>query len=197
MRLFLSLSFVVIINSSFGQSIIEWSPNYKLTLSDFKSSETEINSELNSFSLLPGTNTDFGFQMSSYEFMFKKNFNEKVITTFNQNIAAIVAPDSLIANQLVNFSQYNFDLTELYSRKFRKEIYENKGAFSNINFFQPILEKLQNEMNAENNRVIKLTDFGKNSDLLDKEHEQVLVGIESLSDFCKECKPPKKKKRQD
>lgn len=195
MRLFLSLAFVVIVHACFGQPIIEWSPNYKLTLLDFKSSETEINSELNSFSLLPGTNTDFGFQMSSYEFMFKKNFNEKVITTFNQNIAAIMAPDSLIANQLVNFSQYNFDLTELYSRKFRKEIYENKGAFSNISFFQPILEKLQNEMTAENNRVIKLTDFGKNSDLLKKEHEQVLVGIESLSDFCKECKPPKKKKR--
>lgn len=195
MKLFLILGFTLILNLCFSQNVIEWSPEHKLKLTDFQSPETEINNQLNTYTLFPGTNIDFSFQMSSYAFMFKKNFNEKVSTTFNRDLAAIIAPDSTIANQLVEFGQYSFDLAELYSRKFRKKIYENKGAFSDISFYQPILKKLQQEMDAENSRMLKSTDFGKDLELLGKEHQKVLLQIESYADFCKECKPPKKKKK--
>ncbi|WP_339608802.1 hypothetical protein [uncultured Roseivirga sp.] len=186
---------MLILNFGFSQNVIEWSPEYKVTLTDFKSPETEINSQLSGYTLFPGTNIDFSFHMSSYAFMFKKNFNDKVSTTFNRDLAAIIAPDSTIANQLVEFGQYSFDLTELYSRKFRKEIYENKGAFSDISFYQPILKKLQQEMDAENSRMLKSTEFGKDLGLIKVEHQKVLLEIESYADFCKECKPPKKKKK--
>lgn len=138
---------------------------------------------------------DFSFQMSSAQFMFTKNFNTKVTTTFNRKAAVITAPDTTAAQQLVDFGQYSFDLTELYSRKFRKEMYEKKGAFSDANFFKPIYQELQEQMNAENARVLKETDLGMKSDLLKVEHQKVLSEIEILSDFCKECKPPKRKKK--
>ena len=45
-------------------------------------------------------------------------------------------------------------------------MYEQKGAFSDISFFQPIHQELQEQMNAEVARVLKATDLGRNSDLL-------------------------------
>lgn len=189
--------FLLTLTSVFGQPIIEWTPEYQVKLDDFQSPQTEINEQLTSYSIFSGTNMDFSFQMTTGQFMFTKNFNAKVTTIFNKTAAVIIAPDTLTAQELVNFGQYSFDLTELYSRKFRKEMYEQKGAFSDVSFFQPIYQELQNQINAESARVVKATDLGRNSSLLKEEHKRVLSQIEDLSDFCKACKPPKKKKQRD
>lgn len=196
MKILLTSILLLTLNSIFGQSIIEWSPDYKVELEDFQSPETEINEQLTSYSIFSGTNMDFSFHMTTGEFMFTKNFNSKVTTTFNKNAAVITAPDSVTAQELVNFGQYSFDLTELYSRKFRKKMYEQKGAFSDVSFFRPIHQELQEQMNAEAARVLKATHLGRESELLTEEHQKVLLQIAELSDFCKECKPPKKKKRK-
>jgi len=132
--------------------------------------------------------------MSSYELMFTKNFNSKVKATFNRKAAVITAPDSIVANQMVRFGQYTFDLAELYARKFRKKIYEEKGTFSDASFFLQIFDVIQEEMNAESARVSKVTDLGREEELLLQEHQRVINEINQLSDFCMECKPPKKKK---
>lgn len=186
--------FLLTFSSGFSQSIIDWRLGYKLELADFQSPQTEINEALSS-TIFSGCNMEFGFQMSSGEFMFTKNFNSKAKTTFNRSAAVITAPDSATAEQLVAFARYNFDLTELYTRKFRKEMYEKKGSFSDFNFFQPIFSALQGELNAETARVSKATDLGRNAVVLVQEHKRVLSEIEVLSDFCFECKPPKKRKK--
>ena len=192
--LFLSIFFSLISFISFSQTVIDWTPNYELTLSDFQSVASEINSNLNTYSIQSGAKMDFAFHMNNAQFMFTKNFNSKVRTVFNKTSASISAPDSSYAEQLLRFGQYNFDLTELYARKFRKELYEQKDAFSSASFFRPIYDKLQVEMNDINTRVLKESELGKNKELLEKEHQLVLAEIETLADFCKECKPPKKKK---
>ena len=179
-----------------SQSIVAWTPGYEIQLSDFQSPQTEISEKLSSATLYTGAYMDFGFHMTNAEFMFTKNFNSKVKTVFNKNAAVITAPDSLTARQLVNFGQYSFDLTELYARKFRKALYEQKSTFSDMSFFQSIFDELQEEMNAESTRVIKATDLGQEEDLLAEEHAKVLGQIEELPEFCSECKPPKKKKKK-
>lgn len=186
-----------VLSTGYSQSVIEWASDYRLTISNFQSPQTEINKELTSCSIISGASIDFGFQMSAYEFMLTKNFNSKVKATFNMNAAVITAPDSTTANQLVNFEQYNFDLTELYTRKFRQKMYEQKGAFSDFSFFKPIFEELQGQMNAESARVLKATDFGREEEHLTQEHQKVISQIEQLSDFCLACKPPKKRKKKD
>jgi hypothetical protein len=196
MKYFLILLTVSIASFSFGQSTIDWAPNLKLKLTDFDSPETEINSDLKSYSIYSGANMDFSFHMSTYEFMFTKNFNSKIKCSFNKKAAIIIAHDSLTARQLVEIGQYEFDLCELYTRRFRKELNEKKEAFSNFNFYEPIFKKLQEEMNAQNARIIKKTDLGLKKDLLKAEHMKVLDQINSLSDYCFSCKPPKKKKRK-
>ena len=194
MKTVLTLTFLLTLSKTFSQSTLEWRSEYQLILADFQSPQTEIDSNLTTYAIYSGSNVDFSYQMSSYELMFTKNFNSKVKATFNRKAAVISAPDSIVANQMVKFGQYTFDLAELFARKFRKKIYEEKGSFSDASFFLKIFDVLQDEMNAENARVSKLTDLGRKEELLMQEQQQIISEINGLSDFCLECKPPKKKK---
>lgn len=180
----------------FGQAIVDWAPDYQLTLSDFQSPQTEINEQLSVYSVLSGADMNFSFHMSTYEFMFTKNFNDKVDCRFNKEAAIIIAPDSATARQLVKVGQFTFDLMELFARRFRQELHQQKGAFSGISFFQPIYDSLHKEMNAINASMLKRTDLGRNEILLQEEHQKILVQIESLTDYCKHCKPPRRRKKR-
>ena len=103
---------------------MEWNSDYELQLSDYQSTESEIDSTLTSYSIYSGSKIDFSFNMNSVTFMFTKNFNSKIKAVFQKNLAVLIAPDSLTANQLLRFGRYDFDLVELYARKIRKKIYE-------------------------------------------------------------------------
>tara|TARA_R110002051_G_scaffold3131_6_gene16848 strand:- start:52 stop:639 length:588 start_codon:yes stop_codon:yes gene_type:complete len=194
LKKFLFILFIVVSFSlAFAQEPMQWTPDYELQLSDYQSPESEINTALTSYSIYSGAKIDFSFNMNSVSFMFTKNFNEKVKAIFQKNLAVLIAPDSLTANQLLQFGRYDFDLVELYARKIRKKIYEEKGAFSDTKLFQPIFNELQEEMNTVSAQVFKATDLGKDSVKLRMEHDKVLSQINALSDFCMTCKPKKNK----
>ena len=192
----LSTFFIILSCICFSQNTIDWSSDYELELSDFKSTMSEVNSKSTIYSIQSGATINFSFHMSSIEFLFIKNFNSKVITSFNKSAASIIAPDSVIAHKLLKFGQYDFDLTELFSRKFRKELYEKKEALSKSDFFQPLYDKFQAEMNERSMLVLKESEMGLKTEVVKKAHLEVLEEIEKLSEFCKECKPPKKPKKK-
>lgn len=125
--------------------------------------------------------------------MATKDFNSKVRCIFKRSSAVLVAPDSTSALTILNLARYQFDLTELYSRKLRQQLYESKKAFSDPSFFQPLLDKNVNELNDRYARVVKETGFGRRTDKLTQLHQSVKQEIEQLADFCKTCKPFKKK----
>jgi hypothetical protein len=77
-------------------------------------------------SMQTASSLQFGFQMSNVEFMFTKNFNSKVDCNFQRDAALIVAPDSTTANKLVQFAQYQFNLSELYARRLRQKNMKTK-----------------------------------------------------------------------
>ncbi|WP_300027263.1 hypothetical protein [uncultured Maribacter sp.] len=193
-NIFLVLTIAFSTSFALAQEPIVWNPDYELQLSDYQSPESEINAALTSYSIYSGSKIDFSFNMNSVSFMFTKNFNDKVKAIFQKNLAVLVAPDSLTANQLLQFGRYDFDLVELYSRKIRKKIYEEKGAFSDASLFQPIFNELQQEMNTVSAQVFKATDFGKDAEMLQIEHNKVINEINTLSDFCMTCKPKKNRK---
>lgn len=193
-NIFLVLTIAFSTSFAIAQEPIVWNPDYELQLSDYQSPESEINAALTSYSIYSGSKIDFSFNMNSVSFMFTKNFNDKVKAIFQRNLAVLVAPDSLTANQLLQFGRYDFDLVELYSRKIRKKIYEEKGAFSDASLFQPIFNELQQEMNTVSAQVFKATDFGKDAEMLQIEHNKVINEINTLSDFCMTCKPKKNRK---
>jgi len=172
---------------------LNWDKNYQLQFSDFQSPATEVGQGTN-YSVYSTAGFDYAFYMIQAEFMFTKNFNSKVNCTFQRNASSIVARDSTMAYQLLRFSRYSFDLAELFARKFRKKIFEEKSAFSDLSFFRPIYEEMSRELNVQNALAARQTDMGRNEEKLKQLHAEVLREIETLADFCKTCKPPKKKK---
>lgn len=191
---FLSLLFCFQFTSA--QNNFEWSENRRLQLSDFQSESTQIGKG-NLTSFMNGASINFGYTMSSSEFMTTKNFNSKVVAKFTPSGAYIMAPDTLSALQILRLAQYDFDLTELYTRKFRQEIYENKRAFSSRNFFQPLFDNIQKQITERRSKDFQKCEMGNKPEVLAIMQQELNAEIASLSDYCKECKPPKKKKQRD
>ncbi|WP_111623166.1 hypothetical protein [Arenibacter echinorum] len=185
--------FLILTNGLFSQvNTIEWEPDYDFKIEDFQGTKTAIKKDIDKVLVQSGVILDFEFQMSNVEFMFTKNFNSKVSCTFHKDAAVIMATDSLAAERLIALVKFDFDLSELYARKIRKELFENKKTFSNATFFQPYFDKMITERNKISSRVYSETDFGNEAAMLEKEHEIVKKEINALSDFCKRCKSPKK-----
>lgn len=189
------LQIFLFVNFSFAQKI-GWDDSVKLELTNYKSSSTEINDTLKMFSIGSGAYIDFSLAMTTYEFALTKNFNSKVKAMFDQNAAYIVAPDRKMADQLLQFGQYQFDLNELYARKLRKALYEKKRILSNMEFFKPVYDSLLEAMNNEFSIVSKESTLGTKGESLKSAHQKVTDEIIELSDFCFECTTPKKKKER-
>ena len=187
---------LILTNGLFSQvNTIEWEPDYDFKIEDFQGTKTAINKDIDKVLVQSGVILDFEFQMSNVEFMFTKNFNSKVSCTFHKDAAVIMATDSLTAERLIALVKYDFDLSELYARKIKKELFENKKTFSNATFFQPYFDKMITERNKISSRVYSETDFGNEAAIMEKEHEIVKKEINALSDFCKRCKLPKNRNK--
>jgi hypothetical protein len=177
-----------------AQNSIEWDGIYQLQLSDFQSKATQIGSELSITSIHTASSLDFAFMMNNVEFMFTKNFNSKVNCSFQRDSGSLIAPDTITANKLLDFAHYEFDLSELYARKLRKEIYQKKGTFSDISFLKVIYDQIQMEYTEAHATAAKTTNLGLETAKLAALQAEVLKQIDNFPDFCKSCKPPKKKK---
>ena len=194
MKRIILISMVFLISHiGFAQEVLEWNPKYKLRLSDFQSSSTQIGG-VSIIQLQNGAQMDFSYQMSNLEFALRKNFNSFAKCVFHTDIATIVANDSATANDLVLFAQYQYDLTELYTRKFRKALFEEKGFFSSTSFFQPIYDRINRELS------VRMTEANKNMGM-DKEklaelHQDVIEELASFSEYCFRCKAVKRKKKK-
>ncbi|MCK0189053.1 hypothetical protein [Arenibacter sp. F20364] len=194
----LSLLFFVLTNCLYSQeNRIEWEPGYTFKIEDFQGPKTAINEDIENVFVQSGVMLDFAFQMSNVEFMFTKNFNSKVGCTFQKDKAVLMAPDSVGAERLIALVEFDFDLSELYARKIRKELFENKKTFSDATFFQPYFDKMIEERNVVSARVYSETDFGNKEAVLEKEHKVVKKELNQFSYFCKECKPPKNRNKTD
>lgn len=76
----------------------------------------------------------------------------------------------------------------------RQKIYKNKATFSDISFLQPLYETVEKDFIAENGSASKETNLGQDEEKLAILNAKVLTQIQELSDFCKTCKPTKKRK---
>lgn len=179
----------------YAQSIIEWDGKYQLQLSDFQSASSQVGQgEINYITVFAGM--EYRLAMTNAEFMFTKNFNSMVNVTFNRNASVLIAVDSVEALNMLAFAQFSFDLAELYARKFRKAVYEEKNAFSGFDYIEPIYNRLQAEYNLRHSAVGQSSNLGQNHDRLARYHADVLAEIETYPDFCKTCKPKKIKKQK-
>lgn len=196
MKYFFLLFTLIFSFNVFGQSKILWNPGFELSFSDFQSPQSVIDPNLRSYAIQSGIMLELGYQMTGYEMMFTKNFNSKIKATFNPKTAAIIAISSQMANDMVYYAIVEFDLAELYARKLRRELFINKKSFSDFSIFEMFYNKNYERMSIEATTLLNESNIGRNKDLLNAKHLEILNEIEQLSDFCYDCKPVKKKKKK-
>jgi hypothetical protein len=183
--------YLLFINNNYSQNDILWDGKYQLQLSDFQSAATQIGNS-NTNNLFVAAGFEFFFTMSNIEFMFTKNFNSKVNNTFKRQSSSMVAVDQQNANNMLGFVQYQFDLSELYARKLRKKIFEEKKVLSDFTILKSSYDNMQKSYVETVSKTSKDTDLGNKKSLLKSIHDKVLSEIVELSEYCKECKAPKK-----
>jgi len=191
--LIISLFCLILVANVSAQIQVEWQPDYKVSLEDFQGTPPRMaEDQVQRFRF--ACSMGFNYAMSTYEFMFTKNFNKYVTTYFVPSTSWIEPGDR--TNLLVGMAQLNFDLTELYARKFRKRVYENKGTFSSGDFAQREFDMINNEYNERSAQI--------ESDIMSVEHTAAKLNewlttirqeIDELAEFCKTCKIKKKKKK--
>ncbi|WP_044205130.1 hypothetical protein [Flammeovirga sp. OC4] len=185
------LSFTV-----FGQTEIQWKEGIELSFEDFQSPNTKVSNTLSSYSIQSGVMLEMGYQMTAYELMFKKNFNQAFKATFNPKTALITAPNMELAQHMVDYAQVEFDLAELYTRKIRRELFLNKKTFSSLSIFQTYFTMHHQRMLTEMSQLLNESDFGRKKEVLERKQLEVQNELEKLSDFCFDCTPVKKKKNK-
>lgn len=190
MKLFLTVVLLLASFNGFSQMKIEWTEDHKISLSDFKAQPPKSRDDVTQSFFLAG-NLDYGYAMSSYEFMFTKNFNRNVVAYYNPDNSWLQPGNNTAF--LLQYAQMEFDLIELYARKCRKRLYESKSALSNYDFFQQAYDEVTSEMVK---RQVEMQDAALASeDSMVEYHQQIRKEIAEMADYCKECKPVKAKKR--
>lgn len=184
----LFLIFSLLTHLTFAQDIIEWSPTYQLAKSDF---QLKAPNSGNSQRYYAACQMDFSYQMSGYEFMFTKNFNRFARAIFNRKASWL--DDGPLEDRLIDMAQLDFDLVELYTRKIRKRMYEEKRAFSNMDFYKQSVNETQKLYSERLAEIIRLTDGGQSETRTREIREQIVREINELNEYCKECKPARKK----
>lgn len=193
MKKLVQLFFLISSTVVFAQSKIEWNEGVVLKLSDFGSNTTKIGGVTHASIQLPGA-LRYGVEMNSAQFMFTKNFNAMVSVEFDPNTASIIAPNEEIALNLVNFANYQFNLSELYARKLRKALHEQKKLGSSVSYIQSVYNEVEKAYTERLNTASTKTNMGLEGDEILTLNDEVLKEIMQLPDFCKSCKIDKKQK---
>ncbi len=138
-------------NYAFGQSNqdnLNWSATHKLTLDDF-SIKTKSNESTSSFAQF-----SVEYQVNGFDFL-TKNFNKKVHNYIIKTASWIDTTADI--NQSLLYQQTLFDICEIYTRQFRKELRENRKKIANGT---EIAKELNNKI---------MTDFSKRRIEYDRE----------------------------
>ncbi|TXI67181.1 MAG: hypothetical protein E6Q46_03595 [Flavobacterium sp.] len=136
--LFFLISKIAFAQSSFeNDSILIWNENRKITWTDFKSQNKVHSYEHASAVITPGL---IAYPKTIEESKIKK---VKIIATVYKNKSWYKIKEDYI----LNHEQVHFNITEIYARKFRKELakIEESGDKINANTFLSLFHKIEDE----------------------------------------------------
>lgn len=146
---------------------IEWSENRKLTWDDFKGEPDVINNP-NTLAL---TNSGFGYESGINYLKEGQIFVQSVFNTNESWVALNGRNDYVLRHE-----QIHFDITEIYTRKLRKELIDAKVTSENLVRAKAIFDKVFNELNERQNRYDDETKYGDKKET--QEHWEAIVEIE-------------------
>ena len=173
-----------------AQNMLEWSENYHLKLDDFQAEAPNINqlqSSSGSFSV--------SYEIGGLNLITTRNLNKNVVAQFQKDASYIDKADEATTKRMLDYQQLIFNLYELQARKLRQKFFEERGT---------VLTKGPGELyevvSAEHNKLLAKmqseTFYGASSEEIKKWNQWTLQEIEKLGEFCKDCKPKKKRRNK-
>jgi hypothetical protein len=191
MKKILFILFILVSVSSFhcfAQEQTEWQEDLTLTADHFLAESPQTQ---NMQTIRPA----FAIQiapMLNYEIVFGKNFNDKV-TCYLMGSASWLDEGEHSA-QLLRYAKMAFDIYELSTRKLRKDMLENKSKLS-PNKLNELHQKNFEEGAKMDAAMAKETNYGANNEALAVWEEKIKGYLVEYANYCKTCKPEKKKSK--
>ncbi|WP_282042894.1 DUF922 domain-containing protein [Winogradskyella flava] len=154
-------------NPKLYETKIEWSADRKLTWDDFKGKSDTINFP----DALALTNSGFGYESGINMFKEGKVFVQSVFNTYNSWVLPEGRNDYVLRHE-----QIHFDITEIYSRKLRKELADANITSDNVARARSIFDRVFNEMRNRQERYDQETKRGDKKET--QEHWEAVVELE-------------------
>ncbi|MFV0590743.1 MAG: hypothetical protein ACK5M7_05115 [Draconibacterium sp.] len=172
-----------------AQNMLEWSANRLLSVEDFQApapNNGQMQSVSGSFSV--------SYEFAGLSLITTRNLNQYVHANFQKDASFIDRADDATTKRLLAYQQLIFNVYELEARKLRKKFFDERGK---------LLTKgpgtLYQEVTAEHSKLLGKVESetfqGASMDEIMRWNDWVLKELEKLNDFCKDCKPSKKKNR--
>jgi hypothetical protein len=155
--------------------ILLWSSTHRLTIDDFG-----IKKE-NSYSGLSFAQFSMGYSVNGFDFL-TRNFNKKVKNTMLKSASWIDTTYNVVSS--LRYQQTLFDLMEIYTRKFRKELRENrKQIASGLTIVHEIDARISTDFAKRRLDYDTETNSGTNTDKQLIWEQQIRQELLELSDY--------------
>jgi hypothetical protein len=170
-------------NFLFGQTVpddnlVFWSSTRKLTAADFviKTKTGETSPSFAQFSI--------DYKISGFDFM-TKNFNKKVRNYLIKSASWIDTTTDVSIS--LRYQQTLFDISEIYTRQFRKSLKENrKKIASGTQFIEGLDQKAMTDFSNRRVSYDRETNFGRSSDKQTEWEFQIEKELNELKEFASE-----------
>jgi len=175
--------------SVLAQDELHWSEDYLLSVSDYQATSPDL-SNLQSVS---GT-FYVSYEMGGLNLITNRNLNKYVSCYFQKDKSYISKSDKADTKLMLRYQQLIFNLYEIQARNLRRKFFDERTK---------LLTKgpgtLHSEALAEHKKLLEQveeeTNEGSRSEVITEWLIWTKEELENLSDFCKTCKPRKKKHR--
>lgn len=178
MKLRLTICLLGLILTGFAQEnpdYLLWSQTKKLSLADFgiKKSNAASSASFAQFTL--------DYSVNGFDFL-TKNFNKKVKNSMIISASWIDTTANIDAS--IKYQQTLFDLAEIYARKFRKEIKENRKFIAKgVQFIEVINSRVSTEFSKRRLKYDEETKYGTDLTKQQLWEQQILKELHELADF--------------
>lgn len=180
---------VLVANFSSAQNFMEWSADQPLRVQDFEAltpKSENMQSATGSFSV--------SYEFGGLSLITTRNLNSFVHCNFQKDASYFDQADDAATERMLAYQQLIFNMYELEARNLRKRFFEEHTRLLTKGPGE-IYQEVAAEHARQITKVETETFYGSNLEEIQRWNSWVLEEIEKLSDFCLDCKPSKKKKK--
>lgn len=154
-----------------------WSSQDKLKAEDFKIKIADNNNDAVFSQFM------IGHSISGFDFM-NRNLNQKIDNIFLGNASWIDTLHISSVEKALNYQQLQFNLAEVYARKFRKRVFESKREIAKgFDIVNKINDAIMTEFSEERAKLVEETEAGRNTEKWSEWEEKIIFQLEALDEF--------------